>query len=73
MIRSYPREKDKQSDSTKLNIQEKADLYIKSFPKYCPLQVFNLDDGKLLQSQFKLLWRISKLTEAENTIIISRL
>lgn len=41
MIRCYGSEKDKKSDSTKLNIQEKADLYIKSFPKYCPLQVFN--------------------------------
>ena len=35
MIRSYASEKDKKSDSTKLNIQEKADLQIKSFPKYC--------------------------------------
>ena len=24
-----------------MNIQDKADLYIKSFPKYYPLQVFN--------------------------------
>jgi hypothetical protein len=38
MTRSYTSEK---SNFTKLNIQEKADLYIKSFPKYCPLQVFN--------------------------------
>ena len=30
--------KDKKSDSMNLNILEKADLYTKSFPKYCPLQ-----------------------------------
>ena len=33
MIRSYPREKDKQSDSTKLNIQEKADSVHKIISK----------------------------------------
>ena len=37
-IGSYASEKDKKSDSMNLNILEKADLYTKSFPKYCPLQ-----------------------------------
>jgi hypothetical protein len=35
MIKSYANEKDKKSNSTKLNIQKKVDMYLKS------LQVFN--------------------------------
>src|SRR6266540_2578382 len=40
-IRPIASKIDEISDPNDQNILEKANLYIKSFPKYCPLQVFN--------------------------------
>jgi hypothetical protein len=70
---------DKESNFSNFNIQEKANLYIKSFPKYCPLQVFNNRFygiwimGNYYGHDSKYYGELPNSLKKENIITISRL